>query len=203
MNRAELKARARASLGGGIFQTNWLMGLLVCLVASLLVGAVSAIPYVGSIISLILAGPIAYGTAFVFLKLSRDREPIAFEHLFRGFSDDFGGLFILNLMISIFTFLWSLLFVIPGIIKGLSYSMAYYVKLDHPELDWRGCIKTSQQLMQGHKGEYFVLQLSFIGWWFVGALCFGIGTLWVIPYMNAADAEFYNELVRGQSTVAE
>ena len=82
--------------------------------------------------------------------------------MFRGFQDDFGGTFLIGLMTSLFTFLWSLLFVIPGIVKMYAYSMAYYIKLDHPDYGWKACIDESRQLMDGHKWEKFVLDLMFL-----------------------------------------
>ena len=106
-----------------------------------------------------------------------------------------GKIILLQIVISIFVFLWSLLFVIPGIVKMYAYSMAYYVKLDHPDYGWKACIDESRQLMDGHKWEKFVLDLSFLGWIIVGSLCLGVGTLWVTPYMEATNAQFY-EYVR-------
>ena len=74
--------------------------------------------------------------------------------------------------------------------------MAVYIKVDHPDYDWKQCIDESQRMMQGHKGELFVLDLSFIGWLFVGACCCGVGTLWVNAYMAAAHSQFYENLRR-------
>ena len=133
--------------------------------------------------------------AFIFLKQARDRQPVRLGDMFRGFQDDFGGTFLIGLMTSLFTFLWSLLFVIPGIVKMYAYSMAYYIKLDHPDYGWKACIDESRQLMDGHKWEKFVLDLCFLGWIIVGSLCLGVGTLWVTPYMEATNAQFY-EYVR-------
>ena len=155
MDRAELKARARAQLGGGIFQNLWMMGLAVCLLIGLMESAAAGIlPGIGA---LIVVGPLEYGMAFIFLKQARDHQPVQLGDMFRGFQDDFGGTFLIGLMTSLFTFLWSLLFVIPGIVKMYAYSMAYYVKLDHPDYGWKACIDESRQLMDGHKWEKFVL----------------------------------------------
>ena len=179
MDRAELKARARAQLGGGIFQNLWMMGLAVCLLIGLMESAAAGIlPGIGA---LIVVGPLEYG--------------MQLGDMFRGFQDDFGGTFLIGLMTSLFTFLWSLLFVIPGIVKMYAYSMAYYIKLDHPDYGWKACIDESRRLMDGHKWEKFVLDLSFLGWIIVGSLCLGVGTLWVTPYMEATNAQFY-EYVR-------
>ena len=195
MTRAEIKARAKAQLGGSIFSNNWLYAVLVVIIETALVGAINAIPGVGTIASLLITGPIAYGVAKLFLKQTRDGQQMEISGLFDGFKNDFGGTFILSLMATIFISLWTLLFIIPGIVKAYSYSMAYLIKADHPEYDWKKCIDESKRLMDGHKAELFVQDLSFLGWIIVGALCLGVGTLWVTAYMNAARSQFYNDLV--------
>lgn len=163
------------------------------------VGGRGIIPGIGA---LLVVGPLEYGMAYIFLKQARDHQPVQLGDMFRGFQDDFGGTFLIGLMTSLFTFLWSLLFVIPGIVKAYAYSMAYYIKLDHPDYGWKACIDASRQMMDGHKWEKFVLDLSFLGWIIVGSLCLGVGTLWVTPYMEAANAQFY-EYVRTCPSVAE
>ena len=140
--------------------------------------------------AIIVLGPLTYGVSKVFLHLVYG-EPIRLEMMFDGFRDDFGGTLLLGLMETIFIFLWSLLFFIPGIIKSYSYAMSYYIKADHPEYDWQACINGSKRMMQGHKWELFVLDLSFIGWVIVGMLTCGIGMLWVTPYMECTRANFY------------
>ena len=146
---------------------------------------------IGSIAMILLSGPIGYGLKRIFLKQARDGQPMVFTELFKGFTEDLGTNVLIGLMTSIFTFLWALLFVVPGIVKALGYSQALYIKADHPDADWRTCINESQRLMRGHKGELFVLELSFIGWYIVGALCLGVGLLWVRPYVEATMAHFY------------
>ena len=148
----------------------------------------------------VLRGSISIGHDRFCLKLV-DGEQAQFEDLFSAF-DIFGSAFVLNLLIALKVFAWSLLFVIPGIVKAYAYSMAYYIKLDHPDYGWNACITASRQLMDGHKWEKFVLDLSFLGWIIVGSLCLGVGTLWVTPYMEAANAQFY-EYVRTCPSVAE
>ena len=118
--------------------------------------------------------------------------------VFRGFPEDFGGTLLLGLLSSLFTFLWGLLLVVPGIVKAYSYSQAFFVKVDRPEYDWRACMDESIRLMDGHKMDLFILDLSFLGWYIVGALCIGVGTLWVYPYHMAARTKFYEELTRYQ-----
>ena len=153
-----------------------------------------------SLVQFVIGGSVSIGHNRFCLKLV-DGEQAQFEDLFSGF-DIFGNAFVLNLLITLKVFAWSLLFVIPGIVKMYAYSMAYYIKLDHPDYGWKACIDESRQLMDGHKWEKFVLDLSFLGWIIVGSLCLGVGTLWVTPYMEAANAQFY-EYVRTCPSVAE
>ena len=166
MTRIEIKERAKQQLGNNIFGNKWLMALIV-------------------------SGPLTYALTFIFLKQARVNQDMDFKDLTRGFTDCFGDSFLIALMTAIFTALWSLLFVIPGIVKAYSYSMAYYIKCDHPEYNWRQCINESMRIMNGHKMELFILDLSFIGWYIVGALVLGVGTLWVMPYHQAAYTHFY------------
>ena len=198
MTRQEIKAEAKKQLGGKIFGNYWMMALLACLIVGALEAAAATIvPGLGA---LIITGPLAYGLCFVFLKQHRDGQKMNMGDLFSGFSTDFGQTFLIGLMSTIFVLLWSLLLVIPGIIKYYAYSMAYYIKADHPDYDWRQCINASKELMRGNKWRLFVLDLSFLGWYIVGSLILGVGTLWVIPYHTAATAIFYENLVAPQVT---
>lgn len=192
MTRQEMKTRAKASLGNGIFQNKWMMALLVCLINYLVTGAAgSLIPGIGAVV---VTGPLGFAVAYMFLKQARDNEAMNLNDLLAGFTKDFGGTLLIGLMTSLFVALWSILLIVPGIIKSYAYSMAYYIKADHPDYDWRACMNGSQDMMRGHKMELFVLDLSFIGWYIVGAMCMGIGTLWVTPYHNATRAQFYESL---------
>lgn len=194
MERAELKRRAREQLGNSIFGSAWLYAVLAGLVYTALVRATNLVPTVGVVVTLLVGGPLAYGLDSMFLKQSRNGAPMQMGDLFKGFSEDFGGLFLQGLMQTIFIVLWSLLLVVPGVIASLSYSMSYYIKADHPEYDWRTCLASSKELMKGRKMELFVLNLSFIGWYIVGAICLGVGTLWVDAYRRAALAQFYQSI---------
>ncbi len=194
MDRAVIKENAKAQLGRQIFGNNWMLALVMCLIVSAVESLVSATGF-GAIVTVIIGGPLAFSLAYMFLKQTRDGQPMQFEDLLSGFKTDFGGNLLIGLMSAIFIALWSLLLVIPGIVKTYAYSMAYYIKADHPEYDWKQCIDASKELTNGHKGELFVLDLSFIGWYFVGSLCLGVGILWVIPYHEAAKSQFYQALV--------
>ncbi len=91
----------------------------------------------------------------------------------------------------VLVFLWTLLLVIPGIIKGYAYSMVPYILADNPNIGYKRAIEISNGMTDGEKGKMFVLDLSFIGWYLLGALALGIGVLFVNPYVNATGAELY------------
>jgi len=196
---AERKQAAKANLGGGIFNNMWMSGVLVNLVLWGITFALGALS-MGSLGMLVL-GPLTCGVSACYIKNSRDREKMEVENMFAPFKVDFGGTFLLGLLMDLFIALWSLLFVIPGIIKYYSYSMSYYIKCDHPEYDWKQCINESRKLMNGHKAELFYQDLSFIGWAIVGSLCAGVGFLWVNAYAESAKAEFYKDLIGQSKTI--
>ena len=199
MNRSELKSKAKESLGNGLFQTNWLTALLACVI----VGAVTSVSAVTAVGPIIVLGPLTYGLSVFFLNQAKNGGAFSIQDLLAGFKDYFLDTFLLGLMTTIFVCLWSMLFVIPGFVKSYAYSMAYYIKVDHPDYDWRKCLDESKTITQGHKGELFLLDLSFIGWLIVGSLCFGLGLLWLTPYMTAARTQFYLELTAANAKTTE
>ena len=95
------------------------------------------------------------------------------------------------LLVYLYTLLWTLLFIVPGIIKGLAYSLTPFIVKDNPQLFPNEAINLSMKMMKGHKFDLFYLYLSFIGWIFLAILTLGIGLLWVIPYMQTSMAAFY------------
>lgn len=108
----------------------------------------------------------------------------------------FGGGHYLNVVKTmflkeLFVILWSFLLVIPGIIKAYQYALVPYILAESPQMPWRDALQLSKELMEGHKLELFLLELSFIGWYLLGALVCGVGVLFVNPYSAAAEAEFY------------
>ena len=98
------------------------------------------------------------------------------------------------LLRSIFTFLWTLLFLIPGIVKSLSYAMTNYILVDYPELSANRAIDLSQEMMDGHKYDLFYLYLGFVGWYILAICTLGIGLFWFVPYVQTAQASFYQDV---------
>lgn len=97
----------------------------------------------------------------------------------------------------VFTALWSLLFFIPGIIKALAYSLSERLLLEDPSLSAIDAITKSREIMNGHKMEFFLLILSFLGWFILGALAFGIGIFFVLPYFYMSVVAYQDELIKG------
>ena len=183
--------RARAQLGNGIFTNPWLMMTVVGIIVSAIIGIAGSASM--GIVALIVAGPLTYGFQGVTLACARGLE-WRIEHTFNGFIRAFGESVVLYLLQNLFIALWSLLFVIPGIVKTYSYAMSYYIANDNPTLGANECITRSRAMMRGHKFQLFCLDLSFIGWYILGSLCLGLGTLFVVPYHEVARANFYADL---------
>lgn len=187
---SELRRQARESLKG-----NWGNAILVLVVFALVSGACSAftwIPFVGFLIPFVLQGPLTLGFTLVYYKLSKN-EDFSVADLFDGFKD-FLRSFLTVLLIGIFVLLWTLLLVIPGIIAALSYSQALFILLDNPDLSAYEAIKESKRIMKGYKWKFFCLQLSFIGWALLSVLTFGIGYLWLAPYIQVSYSNFYKDI---------
>ena len=153
----------------------------------------------------IISTLITVGISYTFLNWLRDpRMKIRpLKDAFQVFTKKyFLSTLLIYIITTIFTILWSLLLVIPGIIKSFSYSQAYFIYKDREAVvgsekpSALDCITESRRMMDGHKWEYFVLQLSFIGWGILSVLTLGIGFLWLNPYMNATYAAFYDNLSR-------
>lgn len=195
---SDYRRRAREALEGNIFGNTWLYMVLAVLVTEAILSA-SATVFIGPIL---LIGPISIGLCSYTLHLVRNTDQKnKINPLLNGFRNSIGNNILVGLLATIFTALWSLLFIIPGIVKAIAYSQCYFIALEHPEYDANTCITESRKMMNGHKWEYFCLQFSFIGWMIVGLLCLGVGTLWVAAYMNAANAAFYEDL-KSQPVIA-
>ena len=182
-----LRAMAREQL-----KNNWGKAVLVGLLFFIIVGIGGGIPYAGVIISLVIGGPMTLGLTRYFVRLKRGEAP-ALENLFDGFKDFVPSL-VLYILISVFTFLWTLLLIVPGIIAAIRYSQAFFILNDNPGMEALQAIKLSKEMMQGNKGKYFVLCLSFIGWAILATIPFGIGWLWLSPYMYTTFANYYDDL---------
>lgn len=195
MNRAKLKIQAKEAIQGRIF-TIFALSILVTIV----VGVISFIPVAGSLAALLIAGPLAFAWCKIYLGILQSKEQPKVDDLLSGFKDDnFMRTFVGYLRIAVFTFLWSLLFVIPGIVKAISYSQMFYLMAKDKELDAAKAQVKSMEMMQGYKMEYFILQLSFIPWFLLCGITFGLAGIYVMPYYNTTLAAFHEKLANKKS----
>lgn len=200
MNRAELKAKAKEQIKGKIgilFVITLIIGVLSAAASALL----GMIPVIGSLAAMVIVTPaFTLSLARVYLMVAAGDKPEVTD-AFSGF-DDFWSAFKVTMLVALYTFLWSLLFVIPGIVKTYSYSMSLYILAENKGKSAKECIAESMEMTDGHKMELFVLSLSFIGWYFLGAITLGIAYIWIVPYMQTTIVNAYNSL-KPQVPVAE
>ena len=198
MNRVELKEKAKDSLKGKYGDAIALLFIYlgISFAGGFLLGFLglddNSMELASNIIAIIISGLLEFGCVSYFLKISRN-EPVTYKELFTK-TNMFWQYIAISLLTSIFIILWSFLFIIPGIIASISYSLVYFIKLDNPELSVSEVIKKSKEMMNGHKWDFFVLGLSFIGWAILGIFTFGILYLWLFPYMQVTYANFYDSL---------
>ena len=182
---SRLKDLALAALKG-----NWLIMVLASLVVFASYG-LTYLPWIGSILILAVF-PLWIGYKFMGLDIIRSVEP-RIETMVEVFNRYVPYLTAI-LLTAIFIFLWMLLLIIPGIIKAYAYSMTFYIMRDNPDMPALDAIHTSEKMMYGHKWEFFLLQLSFIGWYLLAILTAGIGFLWLAPYYGTTQAAFYERI---------
>jgi uncharacterized membrane protein len=168
---------------------NWTTAVVSYLIVSVLMSVASYV-LVGS---LLFGGVLSIGMNIVLLGISRNGSS-NFENLFDGFRNGLGNNIVASILVQVFTFLWSLLFIIPGIVKSYSYSMTYFILADNPDMAPTDAIKASREMMDGKKWRLFCLDLSFIGWYLLSILTLGILALWISPYNMMARAEFYESI---------
>ncbi len=193
---SEYKDMALRSLEG-----NWTKAVVASLIAflimeiagsspSMLVDPVPGMVWQGVITIMLL--PLAWGYTVFFLRMARE-ENTDYERLFDGFSQ-YVRITLAELLKGIYVLLWMLLLIIPGIVKDYSYAMTEFILKDHPEMSGEEAICQSMKMMQGHKMQLFLLDLSMIGWFILSCLTLGIGFLFLVPYNNSAHAHFYEDL---------
>jgi uncharacterized membrane protein len=190
---------AKESLKGkwGLAVGTYLVFTLICIIVSG-IGAASGAKteWISSLIMLLITGPFVLGLAIFSLAISRNKEA-KLEQIFQGFNN-FGKSLGAYLLMLLFILLWSLLLIIPGIIAGLSYSMTFYIIADNNSIGSMEAIDKSKAMMNGYKWKFFCLQLRFLGWGLLCLLTFGVGFLWLMPYMQISIAKFYDDIKEKQ-----
>jgi uncharacterized membrane protein len=147
-----------------------------------------------TLVEILLIMPLSVGYANAMRKLLVERDvelvPTAFHIAFSNYWHKVWTMLWMSILIG----LWTLLLVIPGIVKAFSYAMTPYILEENPELTSTEAIHRSRMMMRGHKFDLFWLELSFIGWGFLCIFTLGIGFFWLIPYMETSVAAFYEEV---------
>lgn len=143
--------------------------------------------------SIFLGNVIAVGQKGWFLRYSRGEYPSVGD-LFASFRI-YKPAMLTMLLYSLYTFLWSLLFIIPGIVKSYAYALAPYIIYENPNIPPAEALRISERMMQGKKGSLFVFHLSFFWWYLLSGITFGIvGICYVYPYANTAEAMVYDSI---------
>ncbi len=143
-------------------------------------------------VQLIVGGTIQLGYVKFLLKQHDGRE-LNWKDLFSEF-DRFGTGFAQAFLRGLYTFLWSLLLIVPGVVKSLSYAMTPFILAENPDMTASEAITCSQEMMYGHKWELYILRLTFIGWSILAGVTLNLGYLLLNPYTNAAETVFYRQL---------
>jgi len=209
----ELMADARIALSG-----NWGMGVLgyvlyIVLMLSFYLFVFSAALFVGvagglgggntvaageamkgavQIVELLLTGAFTVGFCSFFLVIAQEGEA-RLECLFTGFKrfwKSFGAYFLSTL----FIVLWTMLFIVPGIIATFRYAMVYFIIADDEDCGPLEAITRSKEMMEGNKWKFFCLHWRFFWWAILCNLTLGIGYLWLVPYMQTSFAKFYEDV---------
>lgn len=157
-------------------------------------GLVQAFTWASYPLNIFLFYPLLLGGVVTFNLLLAEGDAALtsnmFKAMFSGYFRNVWGLFLMFL----FIVLWTLLLIIPGIVKGFAYFMTPYILKDYPELSANQAINLSCRMMKGHKFDLFWLNLSFVGWFLLATFTLGIGYVWLIPYVQTANAAFYQDV---------
>jgi uncharacterized membrane protein len=178
---------SRESLKG-----KWGLAILTFFIFTLLTAAPGSVEYRGSVLTLIIGGPLTLGAAMFSLSISRGQEA-RMEQLFDGFQR-FSAALVAYLLVIVYVLLWSLLLIIPGIIAALGYSMTFYIMADDPLIKPEDALHKSKSMMDGYKLKLFYLCLRFFLLALLCILTLGIGFFWLIPYVHVTTAKFYEDI---------
>lgn len=201
----EYRAQARQALEG-----RWNEAVAVSLVLFVVIGLASGLSVAsdhmsgfmssfssicGSLISLLVATPLSVGFSAMILMFLRGTGELTIEAMLEPVRTNYRNILVTMIIMSALVSLATVFTLgILGIYLALCYAMVPFLLKEYPELEWRDVLRTSREMMNGHKWDFFCLQLSFIGWIIACIFTLGIGVLWLMPYMTAAEAAFYNDL---------
>ena len=183
MKLSAIKQKAKKALSG-----NWFVSIVTFVLFVLLFILLDA-----SCIGVLLSGVLFFAYSIFCLELIKSKRASLgafFGGIFKHFFKKWGA----SLLVSLYTCLWSLVFLIPGMVKSYSYAMTPYIMHEKPDMGINDAITKSRQMMNGYKWKLFCLDLSFTGWMLLSILTLGVALVYAWPYYNAAKAAFYKEI---------
>lgn len=195
--RTELKDKSKE-----ILKRNWTytipFTMLLILISSILQMEfkIYEISILACILSLVFIGPILVANANYYLKYSNSERPTIKESFSKAFKIIWKSSLAL-ILIQILTTLFTFMLIVPGIIIYLACSQVVYILAENENIKIMEALDLSERMMQGHKWEYFKLQLSYLGWILFVIITLGIGIIWVQPYIETTNALFYKEISKG------
>ncbi len=227
MTSSQIRAQARQKLTSKWGKAA-LVTFIFSIISYIIAFVLNLVPVLGYIVSLLITVPLSYGFIISMIKLNDDNEVTSLEFLNNGFSN-FGKawsvtlntalklilpiLFIIvcviiltvgsvseNTLFIVLGFILYMIAIIYAIIKTLSYKLALFILYDNPEMNGKEAVEKSAELMEGHVWSFFCLNLSFIGWIILSCFTFGIGLLWLTPYMRVSEINFYRNLIEDNNS---
>jgi uncharacterized membrane protein len=198
MNRVEIKQRAK-DIARENFKGFWacecilmIISFLLSFIIELLFDESSNIYMVLTIVASFFSMTLSVGFYSCVLKMIR-KENYNYSDLFKFIGNVF-PIISIALLVFVFCFLGCIVFIVPGIILAFSYAMVFMIYADDQSMQPMDYLSTSKKLMKGHKWDYFVFMLSFLGWILLSILTFGVLFIFTIPYITIAEALYYDEL---------
>ncbi|MFI3229222.1 MAG: DUF975 family protein [Bacillota bacterium] len=190
---SESKNEAKQSLKGV-----WNDCAIIALVVGIALAAIATVitfvfTFANLVVAIFLTPAIEISVAYIGLNLYRKIKNPQFSDMTEGFKCYSKSLEI-GIRKYVVIFLYTLLLIIPGIIKKYAYSFANFIMLDDKDITPKDAIKKSEELTNGNKMDLFLLDLSFIGWYLLSAFTCGILALWIVPYHNIAKVAYYQKL---------
>lgn len=201
MNWSEIKSKAKSIYHKNMWNIWKPILVVACItfIIELIITIIFKESAIGSSISSLVSIallPMQIGITRYILDIVREKE--ANMDYLKEYYDKILVIIVISLLVGIFTALGLILFIVPGIIIALGYSMVNYIFAENKEITASGVLKRSKNMMNGYKMDYFLFCLSFIGWFLLGAITFGILYIWIIPYVMSAQAIYYDELSKKQ-----
>lgn len=196
------------SIDGGSFSANLEMfgrtifstanGISIGIAAGYFFSWLVVLAILSAIVMLVIGSVVQVGYARFHMDLADRQENVRINTLFAYFPH-WKNAVLTNLLVTVYTILWGLLFIIPGIVASYSYALTPYLLAENPQLTASEAIAQSKELMRGNRWRLFCMLFSFIGWEILCSFTFGIGQLWLIPYKQAAMAAFFRDVTDAQA----